>query len=228
MRYPWISHFFLALLLSVASIGQDSSQRQAPGSSESSSKSHNNRAAHPQAAPDPGSLNNGIYQNRFFGFRYQPPFGWVDRTAEMAQGSDPAKSMLLLAMFERPPQARGTTVNSAVVLLAESIATYPRLKTAEDYFEPLAKFTSSKGFKVVDEPHEFFIATRRLMREDFIQDLGVLDLKMLQSTLVTLHRGYVLSFTFIGGDEEEVDNLIRGLSFASHGASGPARSHSPR
>jgi hypothetical protein len=37
---------------------------------------------------------------------------------------------------------------------------------------------------------------------------------MRQSTLVMLSRGYVVSFTFIGGTEDEVEELIGGLSFA--------------
>jgi hypothetical protein len=38
---------------------------------------------------------------------------------------------------------------------------------------------------------------------------------MRQSTLVILARGYALSFTFIGGTEDEVEQLISGLSFAA-------------
>jgi hypothetical protein len=44
---------------------------------------------------------------------------------------------------------------------------------------------------------------------------------MRQSTLVMLARGYVVSFTFIGGTEDEVEELIQGLSFAA--ATKPAR-----
>ena len=215
------------LMMSFVSTGRGAAAWQAPRTGESSSRTHKGASRPSVSSPDLGSINHGVYHNAFFGFRYKPPVGWVDRTKEMAEGSDPAKSTLLLAMFERPPQARGTTVNSAVVLMAESLATYPGLRRAADYFEPLAKFTASKGFKVVNEPHEILIGPRRLARQDFIQDLGVLDLKMLQSTLVMLQKGYVLSFTFIGGDEDEVENLIRGLSFAGTGASGPAQSHAP-
>jgi hypothetical protein len=37
---------------------------------------------------------------------------------------------------------------------------------------------------------------------------------MRQSTLVMLTHGYAVSFTFIGGTEDEVEELIGGLSFA--------------
>jgi hypothetical protein len=36
---------------------------------------------------------------------------------------------------------------------------------------------------------------------------------MWQSTLVVLVRGYAVSFTFIGGTEDEVEELVEGLSF---------------
>jgi hypothetical protein len=38
---------------------------------------------------------------------------------------------------------------------------------------------------------------------------------MLQSTLVVLARGYAVSFTFIGGTEDELEELVQGLSFAA-------------
>jgi hypothetical protein len=37
---------------------------------------------------------------------------------------------------------------------------------------------------------------------------------MHQSTLVMIDRGYVVSFTFIAGSEDEADQLVEGLSFA--------------
>jgi hypothetical protein len=33
-----------------------------------------------------------------------------------------------------------------------------------------------------------------------------------------IEKGYIVSFTFIGGGEDEVDELVEGLSFAGKGA----------
>src|SRR5271154_3576400 len=63
-----------------------------------------------------------LYRNSTFGFRYQIPYGWVDRTQDMEAGNDASKSELLLAVFERPPEATGDTVNSAVVIASEGTA----------------------------------------------------------------------------------------------------------
>ena len=41
---------------------------------------------------------------------------------------------------------------------------------------------------------------------------------MHQTTLVMLGRGYAISFTFIGGTEDELEELIQGLSFRGQAA----------
>ena len=38
---------------------------------------------------------------------------------------------------------------------------------------------------------------------------------MRQTSLVILEKGYAVSFTFIGGSEDEVNELIEKLSFAA-------------
>jgi len=169
-------------------------------------------------SPDPGSTREGVYRNSSFGFSYKVPFGWVDRMEQMRDdSSDGAKAMVLLSMFERPPEAEGETVNSAVVIAAESVASYPGLKTAADYFEPLTEATTSKGFKVEQEPYNFALGGKMLVRGDFSKELG--QQKMFQSSLAMVIKGYVVSYTFIGGSEGEVENLVQNLSFGPAGSS---------
>jgi len=164
------------------------------------------------ATLDPGAITNGVYSNTAFGFTYKLLFGWVDRTQDLREDStDPKKSALLLAVFERPPEASGDSVNSAVVVAAEVASSYPGLRNAENYFGPLTELTKSKGLKVVNEPYEYSVGAKQLMRGDFSKPLG--SLTMHQSTLVMMDKGYVVSFTFIGESEDEVDRLVEGLSF---------------
>jgi len=158
---------------------------------------------------DMGSIINGTYHNSSFQFSYQLPFGWVDRTSDIRE--DTEKSKVLLAIFERPPAASGDTVNSAVVIAAESADSYPGLKTAAQYFGPLTELTESKGFKAVNEPYEFPVDGRAIIRRDFVKDRG--NVTMRQSSLVMMAKGYVLSFTFIGGNDDEVTELIEKLNF---------------
>jgi hypothetical protein len=174
-----------------------------------------------------------------FGFTYKVIFGWVDRTADLQQdealpdqsadaspatptsavsnqlaGSDSSKT--LLAVFERPPSAPGDTINSAVVIAAEPLANYHGIKIAADYLNPISELAEQRGFKVVNQPYAFSRGTKQLARADFSKERG--KLMMWQSSLVIIEKGYIVSFTFIGGSEDEVDELIGGLTF---GASTP-------
>jgi len=174
-----------------------------------------------------------LYRNTTFGFRYQIPYGWVDRTQEMGAPdarSDAAardtrtkdkreqdaagKAEVLLAVFERPPEATGDTINSAIVIASESAASYPGLKKAEDYLGPLTELATSKGFKIEGEPYALEVESRQLLRADFIKPLND-KLTMRQCTLVLLAKGHIVSFTFIAGSEDELDDLTDGLSFRS-------------
>ena len=157
-----------------------------------------------------------LYRNSTFGVRFQIPYGWVDRTQEMQAGNEAGKAEVLLAVFERPPQATGDTINSAVVIASESVASYPGLKRAEDYLGPLTELATSKGFKAEGEPYVLEVESRQLLRADFTKPLSD-KLTMRQCTLAMLAKGQILSFTFIAGTEDELDDLMDGLHF------GPAK-----
>ena len=193
------------LLLTCSVPAQDTST----GSSSSKSKQKTEQHAK-SAAPAP--TDEGLYRNAEFGFTYHVRYGWVDRTQAMQpEENDPSKSRLLLAAFEHPPEVTGEGVNSAVIITVESASSYPGLKTAADYMGPLTELTTAKGFKATQDPYEFPIGSQTLVRGDFTKNLG--QLTMIQSSLVTLHKGSVVSFTFIGGSEDEVGELIEKLVF---------------
>lgn len=216
LRHPGLLIVLLVLTATLPSVGQTGS----------SSSRHSRTVTHVSPPPDSGALADSVYHNRTFAFSYKVPFGWVDRTSEMrpengdaggSTGEDArtstssSKSLLLLSVFERPPQAAGDTVNSSVLIAAESVSTYPGLKDASQYFGPLTEVTSSKGFKVVNEPYDVDIRGGRLVRADFRKELG--KVTMFQSTVAMIEKGYVVSFTFIGASEDEVEDLIENLQF---------------
>jgi hypothetical protein len=169
----------------------------------------------PAAKPAPTqNEDTQLYRNTTFGFRYQIPYGWVDRTKQMQEGNEAGKAEVLLAVFERPPEATGDTINSAVVIASESVAAYPGLKKAEDYLGPLAELATAKGFKPDGEPYSLEVESRQLLRADFIKPLSD-KLTMRQCTLVLLAKGQIVSFTFIAGSEDELDDLTDGLHFGA-------------
>lgn len=200
----------------VGSIPAQEAPRQPPAASKPTSGA--------ASSLDQGSIANGVYHNASFGLACKIPFGWVDRTAEMREGdstgeSESAKSLVLLAVFERPPEATASTINSAIVIAAEKLTEYSGLKTALDYFGPITELATAKGFKVVNEPYEFGVGAKQLVRGDYSKPRG--SLTMVQSSLVMLEKSYVVSFTSIGGSEDEVNELVENLSFAAKKGSGP-------
>ncbi len=168
----------------------------------------------PPAKPATRNEDPQLYRNPAFGFRFQVPYGWVDRTQQMQEGNEAGKAEVLLAIFERPPQAIGDTVNSAVVIASESAASYPGLKKAEDYLGPLTELATSKGFKPEGEPYVLEVESRQLLRADFTKALSD-KVAMRQCTLVLLAKGQIVSFTFIAGSEDELDDLMEGLHFST-------------
>lgn len=200
-----------------------------------------------------GPISGQAFNCPKFGFSYQIPLGWVARTAEMQQpapeeapteksdgaedsggsqdkpGSQPsspsnaniAKSQTLLAIFERPPQASGQTINSAVIIAAESRADYPQVKTAADYFAVIGDLAEAGGLKAAGDPYAFTAGGRQLVREDFQGEHG--KLPVFQSTLVILEKGQIVSFTFVTGSGDEVEQLISTLRFSRSNSSTPLR-----
>lgn len=170
-------------------------------------------------APAKPTVDSQIFRNATFGFHYKIPAGWVDRTKDIQQGNDPNVAGVLLAIFERPPQAVGDTVNSAVIIAREDAAAYPGLKAAAQYVDPLNGFMTSKGFKPNGEASTLEIDACELVRADFVKPLND-KLNMHQATLVLLQKGQIVTFTFIAGSEDEVNDLIEELGFAAS-RSGP-------
>jgi hypothetical protein len=199
--------FFVALL--TASFLIASARAQQPGDS-SSLHGH---------APEPSAIHGGVYHNPAYGFSYKLPVSWVDRTQDMQpDANDPSSGQVLLAFFEHPPEVTASTINSAVVIATEPLSAYHGVKSAADYFGPLEEATTAKGFQAVGDPYEFSVGARRLVRGDFSKQKGTLT--MLQTSLVMLEKGQIISFTFIASKDDEMDDLLRRLSFphpAGHG-----------
>src|ERR1700733_1265579 len=144
------------------------------------------------SAPDPGAVGNGVYRNNGFRFSYKIPFGWVNRTKEVDEDSNDdssgsKKPIVLLAVFERPPESTGDSVNSAAVIAAEPVSSYPGLRSPEQYFEPLTELTKARGLSVINEPYDFSVGTMQLVRSDFSKPMGKLTMR--QSTAVMIEKG---------------------------------------
>ena len=193
-----------------------------PAQNSSSSEKHPPNTAAPNVL-DPGSLSNHLYRNKTVGLSYKIPEGWVLRTDELntqAEESQPEAqhpaasskgSTVLLAAFSRPPEAKGEEINSSVLIAAEPVSSYPGLKEAVQYLDPIAEVAKAQGFTQDGEPYETAIGPKKLVRADFHKDVGTRVMR--QSTLAMLSHGYALSFTVIAGTQDDVEELIAALSF---------------
>jgi hypothetical protein len=159
--------------------------------------------------PIEGELNNNLYRNAYFGFTCKVPFGWVDRTQQMNEGTDDG-SLVLLATFERPPDAAGDTVNSAIVIAAGKLSKTSK-DTPADAFDAVTEAATTQGFKADAEPYGFTVGVQKTVRGDFTRTTN--QLTMHQSSLEILDKGYAITFTFIAGTEEDVEQLIDNLTF---------------
>jgi len=212
---------------------------QAPAHSSSSSvKQAKKPAASANSGIDDGVITNGVYRNKTLAISCKIPPGWVLRTDEMnapeekkqeeekekddtASATPPAPpassagARVLLAAFSRPPEARAEDVNASILIAAESAASYPGLKDAAQYFGPLTEVAKAQGFTIDEDPYEFAVGTKTLVRGDFHKDVGTRVMR--QSTLAILAHGYAISVTVIGGTEDEVEELIDGLMLTPSG-----------
>jgi hypothetical protein len=57
------------------------------------------------------------------------------------------------------------------------------------------------------------IGVKQLVRGDFTKPRG--SLTMYQTSLAMIEKGYIVSFTFVGGSEDEVNDLIAKLNFGA-------------
>ena len=172
-----------------------------------------------------GPLADQRFKCPQFAFSVKVPFGWVDRTRDMDERSEsaagdairptaePSGSEVLLAVFEHPPEVVGDTINSALIIAAEPLSSYPGIKAAADYFGPITDLAEQRGFTVATEPYAVRVGSQRLIRGDFSRSQG--KLTMWQSSLVMVEKRFIVSFTFVGGSDEEIDGLIEQLNFSS-------------
>ena len=190
-----------------------------------SGQSHESPANKGRAGWKCGPVADQLFKCPKFGFTVRVPFGWVHRTDDMqgktesvpdgsvGQTAEQSGSQLLLAIFERPPEVVGNTINSAIVISTEPLASYPGIKSAADYFSQISDTAREHGFSVASEPYHFLVGSRRLIRGDFSRQLD--KLTMWQSSLVMIENHSIVAFTFIAGSDEEIDDLLEQLSFSS-------------
>ncbi len=215
------------LLISPGALAQTSGQ-----SASTPPKRAKASASSATSTLDAGAVSNNVYHNKSLALTCRIPDGWVLRTDELNARDDdktrdakgnpaqpdtpPASSTgakVLLAAFSRPPEAKAEDVNSSILIAAESASAYPGLTEPAQYFFPLTEVAKAQGFTPDEDPYEIAVGAKPLVRGDFHKDVGTRIMR--QSTLVMLSHGYAISITIIAGTDDDVEDLIDGLTFAT-------------
>src|ERR1700676_1586368 len=225
---------FFGAIVVVRGFSLSAPAQTASPSSSSTSRNHIKKPSATNPDLDLGTVPNNVYRNKALALSCKIPQGWVLRTDEMndrgeeedgkdkpdsAPSPTPAASStgakVLLAAFSRPPDARAEDVNSSIVIAAESVANYPGLKDAAQYFSPLTEVAKAQGLTVDEDPYEIAVGAKTLVRGYFHKDIG--SRVMHQSTLTKLSHGYAISITEIAGTEDAEKKIIDGLTFNANG-----------
>jgi len=217
-------------LCSASAFAQSPDAGAASSSSSKSVPSAASKARKAGPALDAGTLSGDVYRNTAFGFTCKVPAGWVERTEEMNEsdddsqdtsqpqgtrgGTEEKRGRVLLAVFSRPPAAHGEDVNASIVIAAESAATYPGLTDAAQYVVgPLTDAAKAQGFHVAGEAYEFTVGSKTLPRADFQKNMARHVVR--EATVAMLAKRWLVTFTFVAGTDDDLDELMEGLSFGA-------------
>jgi hypothetical protein len=233
MRFAFVFRHWsvlVLLFLTFPCAAQNAKPTDSSGSSSSKSKK-TPKAPAKESGLDEGGVVGAVYRNKSLGLSFKIPPGWVLRTQEMnaqddadseqeskssphgtQRGTGEGGGRVLLAAFSRPPQAKGEDVNASTVIAAEPVSAYPGLTEAAQYLGPLTEVAVAQGFSEVEDPYEIAIGPKTLARADFHKDVG--SRVMRQSSLIFLAKGYAVSISVIAGTDDEVEELLDGLSFS--------------
>ena len=187
---------------------------QDSSAASSSSKSKQKTEQHVKSnAPAPAPTDEGLYRNPEFGFTYQVRYGWVDRTEAM-QPADNDSSAVPTAARRLRTSARGRRRRRQLRCdhRRRECRRLSRPQNRRRLHRPAHRTHHLQRIQRRPRiPTNFLSAPQTLVRGDFTKDRG--QLTMYQSSLVMLRKGSIVSFTFIGGSEDEVEELIEKVDF---------------
>lgn len=198
------------------------------------------------STPDDGSVADGVYSNRFFGFSVNYPKDWVvhgdatnTRLKEIGKeratssGALPAAAaevMLkntyqLLTAFQYPMGAPHVEVNPAFMVVAENVSHAPGIVNGRDYLLHVRPVMIKTGVvPIQDEPTELVLSGRKFFRQDSRMQINGMSIQ--QAIVITVIKGYALAFILSGKDQQSIDEMAAAagtLKFAPSPSAAPAK-----
>jgi len=182
------------------------------------------------STPDDGSVTDGVYTNRFFGFSVTYPKDWVvhgeatnirlkeigkERAASTGAMSAASSEVVLkntyqlLTTFQYPLGA-AVEVNPSFMLVAERVSHAPGIVTGRDYLLHVRPLMIKTGLVPVnDEPAELTIAGRKFFRQDSRMQMNGVSVE--QTIIITVSKGFAIAFILSGKDQPSIDAMIKAV-----------------
>jgi hypothetical protein len=188
-------------------------------------------------SPDDGSVDKGVYSNRFFGFSVTHPKDWVvhgeatnTRLREVGKERAASSGALSAASSEASlkntyqllttfqyPMGSAIEVNPGFMLVAEKVSQAPSIVTGRDYLLHVRPMLLKTGVVPLNnEPAELMLAGQKFFRQDSRMQINGVTIE--QSVLITVLKGYAIVFILSGKDRPTIDEMmtsVRTLKFAS-------------
>lgn len=211
--------FFVAIVLSLCFVGPVSKAQEAGG-------------------PDDGSVDEGVYSNRFFGFSVTYPKDWVvhgeatnvrlkeigkERAASTGAMSAASSEVLLkntyqlLTAFQYPLGA-AVGMNPGFMLVAERVSHAPAIVTGRDYLLSVRPLMIKTGVMPInDAPIELTLAGRKFFRQDsrMLVNGETID----QSIIITIDKAFALAFILSGKGPRSIDEMFNAVKTLKFGGS---------
>lgn len=155
-----------------------------------------------KANPADGFVLNGAYRNNFFGFSYQLPAGFADRTAAMPKTGAGITYGLLHA--SEPKQA--TRAASSVTVFADDAAHWK----ATDGAQYLDKFSAQMAQRanLVGKMTSFNLGMHKFWRQDYKPHASF---EVRQTVVATVIGNWVVSFVLTAPDAAGIEALMTGV-----------------
>jgi len=155
--------------------------------------------------PDPsdGAVTAGVYHNAYFGFEYQLPAGFADRTAAMPKLAGGSYGLLHASEPQQP-----TRYASSVTLFADDVKGW-QVKSGAEYLDKFGA-QMQRSSDLVGKMTSFALGGHTFYRQDFSRR-GV---AARQTVVATVIKGFVLSAVLNASDPARIEALVAGFRAA--------------
>jgi len=182
-----------------------------------------------RSTPESGSVNNGVFRSTYFGFSYAYPEGWVihgdatnqrmnelgkQRVKETKAIPDASAEVgfkhlhRLLTLFEKALGTPGVKYNRSIQIIAEDVKALPGITDGRAYLTNAIVPLKKMGCLFPQEtPVGVVLAGRQFFRLDV--DTPAAGILVHQAMIVTIAKGYALSFAFSVGPEQKLEDIVK-------------------